>query len=97
MLRDCCIVRVPDGHGGFKGGRPVGCVRIQTVDVMSADDHRASMGTGLMYIDAVNSTGAFEVPAGSRIEVRGMDYLVREVKRFDDSDGTVHHWELSLS
>ena len=50
-----------------------------------------------MYVDAVNSTGAFEIPVGSRVEARGMAYLVREVHRFDDSDGTVHHWELSLS
>ena len=40
MLRDCVVVRVPDGEGGFKGGRPLGCVRVQTVDVVSEDGHR---------------------------------------------------------
>ena len=97
MLRDCCVVRVPDGKGGFKGGRPVGCVRVQTVDVVSENGHRSTTGGGVMYVDAQNSVGAFEIPVGSRVEVRGMDYLVRQVERLEDADGTVHHWELTLS
>ena len=97
MLRDCVVVRVPDGEGGFKGGRPLGCVRVQTVDVVSEDGHRSTTGGGLMYVDRVNSVGAFEIPVGSRVECRGMDYLVRECRRFEDSDGTCHPWELTLS
>ena len=97
MLRDCVVVRVPDGEDGFKGGRPLGCVRVQPVDVVSEDGHRSSTGGGLMYVDRVNSVGAFEIPVGSRVECRGMDYLVRECRRFEDSDGTCHHWELTLS
>ena len=49
---------------------------------------------GKVYVDALNSGGAFEVPAGSRIDIGGHSYLVAECRRCEDFNGHVHHWEL---
>lgn len=50
-----------------------------------------------MFVDAVNSVGAFEVPAGSRASVGGgPSMLVVKVERFDGLRGRAHHWELTL-
>ena len=47
-------------------------------------------------VDALNSVGAFEVPAGSRIDIGGHSYYVAECKRCDDFNGHLHHWELPI-
>ena len=43
-----------------------------------------------------DSAGAFDVPAGSRIEIDGQSLYVTEVKRFRTIYGRIHHWELSV-
>lgn len=54
----------------------------------------ADAGAGKVYVDAVNSSGAFEMPAGSRVNIGGYSYYVAEVKRCEDFNGHIHHWEL---
>ena len=89
------LVRVPDGIGGFAEGVAVSRVRFVRKQSVVDDAHRlADAGTGTVYVDALNSVGAFEVPAGSRIDVGGHSYLVAEVRRCADFNGHVHHWEL---
>lgn len=48
-------------------------------------------------MDAVNSKGAFEVPAGSRVEIGGASLYVRECRRLRGFNGRIHHWELEVS
>ena len=50
-----------------------------------------------MVVDAVNSEGAFEIPAGSRVLVgAGPSVLVRSCRRCCVIRGVVHHWELEV-
>lgn len=97
LLPDSMLVRVPDTFGGFSDAVQVSHVRFARKQVVVDDAHRsADAGAGKAYVDAVNSVGAFEVPAGSRAEIGGHSYLVAECKRYEGFGGTVHHWELIL-
>ena len=52
---------------------------------------------GTIYIDSVNSSGAFEIPAGSRVLVgAGPAVFVKKCKRCCVIRGQVHHWELEV-
>jgi hypothetical protein len=95
LLAEDAMVRVPDGVGGFADGVTISHVRFARTQSVADDDHRnADAGAGKVYVDALNSIGAFEVPAGSRIDIGGHSYYVAEMKRCEDFNGNVHHWEL---
>lgn len=95
LLADDAVVRVPDGDGGYAEGVAVSRVRFAKAQSIVDDEHRsADAGSGKVYVDAVNSGGAFEVPAGSRIDIGDHSYLVAECKRCEDFNGRVHRWEL---
>lgn len=95
LLADDAVVRVPDGDGGYAEGVAVSHVRFARTQGVVEDDHRsADAGSGRVYVDAVNGGGAFEVPAGSRIDIGGHSYYVAEVKRCEGFNGHIHHWEL---
>ena len=95
LLAEDAVVRVPDGAGGYEEGVAVSRVRFVRTRSAVDDGHRsADAGAGKVYIDALNSIGAFEVPAGSRINIWGNSYYVAEVRRCEDFNGHVHHWEL---
>ena len=94
-LADDALVRVPDGAGGYAEGVVVSRVRFARTQSVVDDGHRsADAGAGKVYVDALNSVGAFEVPAGSRIDIGGHSYLVAECGRCEDFNGHVHYWEL---
>lgn len=96
LLPDDMLVRPADGEGGFKGCRMVRHVRLEREESVSNDGHRsADGGHGRVYVDAVNSAGAFEIPAGSRVIVSDNPSMVVEsCKRCCVIRGQVHHWEL---
>ena len=95
LLADDAVVRVPDGAGGYAEGVSVSRVRFRRTQSVVDDDHRsADAGAGKVYVDALNSVGAFEVLAGSRIDIDGNSYYVAECRRCEDFNGHVHHWEL---
>nr|DAV82247.1 MAG TPA: Minor capsid protein [Caudoviricetes sp.] len=97
LLPDAMVVRVPDGRGGFAEGVAVSHVRFARTQSVVDDGHRdADAGAGKVYVDALNSDGAFEVPAGSRVDIGGHSYLVAECRRCEDFNGHVHHWELTV-
>lgn len=97
LLADSMVVRVPDGDGGFDEGVAVGRVRFQRVQRASDDMHRAAdAGGGVVFVDAVNSVGAFEVPVGSRVDIDGVSLFVAECRRCVTAGGRVHHWELTV-
>ena len=97
LLPDVMSVRVPLGDGSLAEAVTVSRVRFQRVQSVSSDGHRsADAGAGTVYVDAVNSGGAFEVPAGSRVTIGGHSYLVAACRRCEDFNGHAHHWELSV-
>ena len=97
LLAEDAVVRVPDGAGGYAEGVAVSRVRFARTQSVVDDDHRsADAGAGKVYVDALNSGGAFEVPAGSRIDIGRHSYYVAECKRCEDFNGHVRHWELMV-
>ena len=52
---------------------------------------------GLIYVDAVNSSGAFDIPEGSEVRVDGGERMeVVKVTKCDNLDGTLHHYEIEV-
>ena len=96
LLPDEMLVYPPDGDGQV---RRIRHVRLEWEQSACADAHRAADGGGgLIFVDAVNSEGAFEVEAGSRVLVgSGPSMFVRKCRRCCVVRGQVHHWELVVA
>lgn len=84
------------GDGSFGEVVLVRHMRFERCESVASDAHRNSDGgAGLVVVDAANSEGAFEIPAGSRVLVgAGPSAFVRSCKRCCVIRGVVHHWEL---
>lgn len=96
-LPDVMSVRVPMDDGTFGEPALICNVRFERTQKASGDGHRsADAGQGKVFVDAVNSVGAFDVPAGSRVAVAGRSMFVTESHRCEDLFGRVHHWELKV-
>ncbi|MBQ9002333.1 MAG: hypothetical protein IJ087_10810 [Eggerthellaceae bacterium] len=54
------------------------------------------MSGGVVYVDAINSKGAFEVPVGSRVCIGGRSYFVRKCEPGGDLLGRVECWRLEV-
>lgn len=76
----------------------VGHVRLE-LDVALGDDPYGAKAavTGTVYVDALHSEGAFEVPVGTWVVVRGLRLLVIGCRGYEAMNGNVHHWELAVS
>lgn len=97
LLPDTMSVRVSLADGTLAEAVTVSRVRFQRVQAASGDGHRsADAFTGRVYVDAVNSGGAFEVPAGSRVGIGEHSYLVAACRPCEDFNGHIHHWELDV-
>lgn len=97
LLTDSCLVREPTAAGGFGEPRAISHVRFERAQSVVSDAHRsADAGAGTLFVDAVMSAGAFEILAGSRVEVRGRSYVAAKVSRFEEFNGCMHHWEVEL-
>ena len=96
-LPDNMTVRVPLADSTFEEPVLICYVRFERTDSVSDDEHRsADAGAGTVFVDAVNSIGAFDVPAGSWVAVGGRSLFVRAVHRCEDLFGRVHHWEIKV-
>ena len=96
-LPDTMTVRAPLADGSFDEPQIVAYVRFERRQRAVDDDHRsADAGGGTVFVDAVNSVGAFEVEAGSRVAVAGRSMYATEVRRCEDLFGRVHHWEIEV-
>lgn len=108
LLPSTMEVRVPaDGDFGGEFAEPVmiGNVRFASVEEVTPrlmgggrTGYVFSDGSkGLVYVDALNSAGAFEVPEGSLVSVDGGSKMsVVKNTRLEDFDGHVHHWEIEV-
>ena len=98
-LPDTMSVREPLPDGGFGEPRLICNVCFQRTQKAVADEHRsADAGCGTIFVDAVNSSGAFEVVPGSRVTLNGRSpslYVV-ETRTCSELFGRVHHWELKV-
>lgn len=73
-------------------------VRFEFAQAAADEAHcSADGGKGVVYVDSVNSAGAFEIPAGSRVIVGSSPSMfVKACKRCVVIRGEVHHWELEV-
>lgn len=101
LLPDTAIVRLPDDDasagGHFEQERTIERVRYDKSASIRRTDYQLQDGTtGIVYIDAVNSVGAFEVPAGSVLKIGSVEVYVNITRTFEGFAGHVHHWELEV-
>lgn len=96
LLPDDMLVWTDAADGERGEARLVRHVRFERVQRESPDEHRgADAGGGTVFVDAVNSAGAFEVPVGARVLIgAGPSLHVAECRRCCVLRGQVHHWEL---
>lgn len=102
LLPHTALVRVPvDSElGGERAAEPevVGHVRYCPAQEVARMDYVLTDGSkGLLFIDRINSAGAFEVPADSLVEVCGEELYARKVTPCIECEGRVHHWEVELA
>ena len=98
LLSDDVIVELPTQDGEPLKQQHIDHVRVELVQSATDDEHRsADAGHGTIYVDALMSEGAFEVPAGARVLWRGRSLWVRDVRAIRDAIGEVNHWELTVA
>lgn len=97
---------VEDGHGGAYA-EPVSISNVRFVratEYAAASSGGAQGGyvfaegaKGTVYVDAVGSGGAYEVPERSLVSIDGGEPMeVVRAERFDHFGGACHHWELTV-
>lgn len=103
LLCDSIDVFVPiDGDfGGMYSENPahIGSVRFDSsVDLIRGEYVLTDGDKGIVYIDAKNSKGAFEIPVGSLIAINGSHEKVSavEVVPCKEAFGRIHHWEVKV-
>lgn len=90
-------VRIPSDSGGFK--EPVSVSHVRYMDVRALDIGSYEIdddSNGIVYMDAVNSEGSFDIPVGSLVSIDGSEErsvvkITREI-----GFGKVHHWKLEV-
>lgn len=86
--------QLPDGT--FGKPKTIAHVRFERKREASSDAHRSERLCGRVYVDAVTSTGAYEIPAGSRLVINGAPLFVESCTAYETANGRVHHWELDV-
>ena len=91
---------LPDSARVLLAGGDVRVLRHVRFDVSSAldeDDYGARRAcSGCVYVDAVMTDGAFEVPVGSVLESEGRRFKVTGCRLVRGNGGRVHHWKLTV-
>lgn len=102
ILTQTATVRIPV-EGGF-GGECTDPIEIKYVrfeskaDISQNDYQLQAPVRGLLFIDAINSEPAIELPAGTMVSVDGeiSEATVHSCVPCRDGLGRIHHWEIEL-
>lgn len=101
LLPSTIEVRVPaDGEYGGCYEEPVTIdhIRFDAAATIKPDQYTFSPGSkGLIFIDALNSEGAFELPVGTLVTIYGEELSVVTVNTYCGYNGQVHHWEVEVA
>lgn len=100
LLCDDMTVEVPDqdaAYGGhYKDPVTISHVRFERAEQISKRDYALADGaTGRIFVDAVNSVGAFEVPIGSKVTIGDRRMAIIACNTYVGLSG-IHHWELDV-
>lgn len=95
-----------DEHGGsYDDTYEIANVRFERAAAIAAESDAGAQGgyviatgtKGRIFIDAVNSTGARSITEGALVSVDGGDEMeAATVSRYDNLDGSPHHWEVDV-
>ncbi len=95
-----------DEHGGSYGNAySIANVRFERSAAITAETAAGAQGgyviatgmKGRIFIDAENSPGARQIAEGARVSVDGGEPMEAvTVSRYDNADGTCHHWEVDV-
>lgn len=103
LMRQTAVVRVPknDSHYGGEFEEPMTIERVRfeaSASIRRTDYQLQAPVKGTLFIDAVNSSPAMEVPAGSLVSVDGevSEACVQECRAIRGA-GSIHHWEAVLA
>lgn len=100
-LTSDALVRVPlDGTRGGRFAEPVALSGVcWQASVNVQEGHVVTVGEGgTLYVDAVNTAGAFAIPAGSKVSVDGGEtWLTATAVAQQPPFGPANHWEVTLS
>lgn len=94
-------VRVPvdSTYGGeYAEAQTIEHVRFEKASALVRGAYVLTDGAkGLLFVDAVNSKGAFEIPTGSLLSIDGAEEATAgNVDTFEGFNGKVHHWEIEV-
>ncbi|ANE22415.1 hypothetical protein AAY81_03955 [Denitrobacterium detoxificans] len=72
-------------------------VRFDRAEALARRDWVLEEGAqGVLYVDAVNSGGAFEIPAGSLLSIDGGEWATASKVTPYRIEADVHHWEVEV-
>lgn len=101
LLPSTISVQVPkDGTfgGEYESPQVISHVRYDLEATVLARDYVLSEGSkGIIFVDAVNSAGAFEVPQGSLITIDDDELAAVKVTPYETFNGRIHHWIIEVA
>jgi len=101
LLPDDMEVRVPsesDYAGEYADPVEVWHVSFVGAEEMARKGYVFSDGAkGLVYVDAVNSVGAFKVPVGSLVRIGDDEMSAVKTVACPGFFGAIHHWEIEVA
>lgn len=100
LLPDTAKVYLRDPDSDYEGSylepTEMRYVRFERAEQLSGQGYKLTDGaTGRVWVDAVNTIGAMEVPAGSKLVIDGEPLKVAKCMTFRDMM-RIHHWELDV-
>lgn len=98
MLPSTAQVRVPKTSSrSYEEPVEIRHVRFFDVKLLETSDFAIEDGnTGVIYIDAANSEGAFPVPVGSLISIDGGDERAVVKTTAELGFDEIHHWKVEV-
>lgn len=101
LLPSTMSVRIPKDstYGGeYENPQVITHVRYDLEATISPRDYVLSDGSkGIIFVDAVNSDGAFEVPQGSLVIIDEEELSAVKVTPYESFNGRVHHWIIEVA
>lgn len=100
LLPDTATVFLRDPDSDYEGSylepTEMRFVRFERAEQLSGQGYKLTDGaTGRVWVDKVNTIGAMDVPAGSKLVICDETLKVAKCMTYRDM-GRIHHWELDV-